>query len=131
MLPFPTFMGTANSMDMQHLEVVHGVPNEVDVDSIEVTETKIRYDMVWHDPNFGRVEQHLKDFGINVVTVTGELAGVRVGMFFAGRPVAGATRRAVTPTATTSCRSRPPRCRACRRRSSTDSSTWRTRTHAG
>jgi nitrite reductase/ring-hydroxylating ferredoxin subunit len=90
-LPFPTFMGTANSMDMQHLEVVHGVPNEVDVDTIDVGETTIEYDMVWHEPNFGRIEQHIKDFGINVVTVTGELAGVRVGMFFAGRPVPGTT----------------------------------------
>jgi nitrite reductase/ring-hydroxylating ferredoxin subunit len=90
-LPFPTFLGTANSMDMQHLEVVHGVPNEVDVDAIDVGDTSIEYDMVWHDPTFGRVEQHIKDFGINVVTVTGELAGVRVGMFFAGRPVPGPT----------------------------------------
>jgi nitrite reductase/ring-hydroxylating ferredoxin subunit len=90
-LPFPTFMGTMNSMDMQHLEVVHGVPNEVDLDTIEIHESGIRYDMVWHDPNFGRVEQHIEDFGTNVVTVTGELAGVRVGMFFAGRPVPGDT----------------------------------------
>ncbi len=90
-LPFPTFIGTMNSMDMQHLEVVHGVPNEVDLETIEVHETGIRYDMVWHDPNFGRVEQHIEDFGTNVVTVTGELAGVRVGMFFAGRPVPGET----------------------------------------
>ena len=90
-LPFPTFIGTMNSMDMQHLEVVHGVPNEVDLETIDVHETGIRYDMVWHDPNFGRVEQHIEDFGTNVVTVTGELAGVRVGMFFVGRPVPGET----------------------------------------
>ncbi|MGH9030985.1 MAG: Rieske 2Fe-2S domain-containing protein [Acidimicrobiia bacterium] len=90
-LPFPTFMGTANSMDMQHLEVVHGVPNEVDVDTIEVSDTTIEYDMVWHEPTFGRVEQHIKDFGTNVVTVTGDLGGVKVGMFFAGRPVPGDT----------------------------------------
>jgi nitrite reductase/ring-hydroxylating ferredoxin subunit len=88
-LPFPTFMGTANSMDAQHLEVVHGVPNELDFDTIDVGETHIEYDMIWHEPNFGRVEQHIKDFGINVVTVTGELAGVRVGMLFAGRPIKG------------------------------------------
>ena len=88
-LPFPTFVGTMNSMDMQHLEVVHGVPNEVDLDAIEVHDSGIRYDMVWHDPSFGRVEQHIEDFGINVVTVTGELAGVRVGMLFAGLPVPG------------------------------------------
>jgi hypothetical protein len=69
-LPFPTFMGTMNSMDMQHLEVVHGVPNEVDLETIEIHESGIRYDMVWHDPNFGRVEQHIEDFGVNVVTVT-------------------------------------------------------------
>jgi hypothetical protein len=80
-----------NSMDMQHLEVVHGVPNEVDLDSIEIHDSGIRYDMVWHEPTFGRVEQHIEDYGINVVTVTGELAGVRVGMFFAGRPVPGET----------------------------------------
>lgn len=90
-LPFPTFMGTMNSMDMQHLEVVHGVPNEVDLDTIEIHDSGIRYDMVWHDPGFGRVEQHIEDFGINVVTVTGELAGVRVGMLFAGLPVPGSS----------------------------------------
>jgi nitrite reductase/ring-hydroxylating ferredoxin subunit len=85
----PHWLATANSMDMQHLEVVHGVPNSVDVDSIEITDTKIEYDMVWEDPNFGRIEQHIKDFGTNVVSILGVMAGVRVGQFFAGRPTPG------------------------------------------
>ncbi len=87
----PSFLATANSMDFQHLEVVHGVPNEVDHDDIEITETKISYDMVWHDPNFGRIEQHIEDFGTNVVSITGTMAGMHIAQFFAGRPVPGET----------------------------------------
>jgi len=90
-LPVPTFLATANSMDFQHLEVVHGVPNEVDHDDIEITETKISYDMVWHDPSFGRIEQHIEDVGINVVSITGTMAGMHIAQFFAGRPVPGET----------------------------------------
>ena len=85
----PHWLATANSMDFQHLEVVHGVPNTVDLDSIEITETKIEYDMVWDDPTFGRIEQHIKDFGTNVVSIVGEMAGVRVAQYFAGRPTPG------------------------------------------
>ena len=76
-------------MDFQHLEVVHGIPSTVDVDDIEITDTKIEYDMVWDDPNFGRIEQHIKDFGTNVVSIIGEMAGVKVAQFFAGRPTPG------------------------------------------
>jgi phenylpropionate dioxygenase-like ring-hydroxylating dioxygenase large terminal subunit len=88
-LELPAFLATANSMDFQHLEVVHGVPNEVDFDDIEITETAIEYDMVWHDPTFGRIEQHIKDFGTNVVSITGTMAGMHIAQFFAGRPVRG------------------------------------------
>src|SRR6266545_3650739 len=85
-MPFPHWLATANSMDMQHLEVVHGVPNEVDLDTIDVGPNHIEYDMVWHDPNFGRIEQHIKDFGSNVVMITGTMAGMELSQFFAGRP---------------------------------------------
>ena len=90
-LPMPSFLATANSMDFQHLEVVHGVPNEVNLDDIDITDTKISYDMVWHDPNFGRIEQHIEDFGTNVVSITGTMAGMHIAQFFAGRPVPGDT----------------------------------------
>lgn len=90
-LAIPSFLATANSMDFQHLEVVHGVPNEVNLDDIEITDTKISYDMVWHDPNFGRIEQHIEDFGTNVVSITGTMAGMHIAQFFAGRPVRGET----------------------------------------
>jgi nitrite reductase/ring-hydroxylating ferredoxin subunit len=83
------WLATANSMDFQHLEVVHGVANSADVDAIEITDTKIEYDMVWEDPNFGRIEQHIKDFGTNVVSIVGVMAGVRVAQYFAGRPTPG------------------------------------------
>ena len=89
-LELPAFLATANSMDFQHLEVVHGVPNEVDFDAIEISATGIEYDMIWHDPNFGRIEQHIQDFGTNVVSITGTMAGVHIAQFFAGRPVPGA-----------------------------------------
>ncbi|HEX6311437.1 MAG TPA: Rieske 2Fe-2S domain-containing protein [Acidimicrobiia bacterium] len=85
----PHWLATANSMDFQHLEVVHGVPNTVDLDAIEITDTSIEYDMVWDDPDFGRIEQHIKDFGTNVVSIIGTMAGVRVAQFFAGRPTPG------------------------------------------
>jgi phenylpropionate dioxygenase-like ring-hydroxylating dioxygenase large terminal subunit len=88
-LAVPTFLATANSMDFQHLEVVHGVPNDADVESIEITDTTIEYDMVWHDPTFGRIEQHIKDFGTNVVSITGTMGGMHIAQFFAGRPVPG------------------------------------------
>jgi len=85
-MPFPHWLATANSMDMQHLEVVHGVPNDVDLDTIDIGPNTIEYDMVWHDPNFGRIEQHIKDFGSNVVMIIGTMAGMELSQFFAGRP---------------------------------------------
>jgi phenylpropionate dioxygenase-like ring-hydroxylating dioxygenase large terminal subunit len=85
-MPFPHWLATANSMDMQHLEVVHGVPNDVDLDTIDVGPNHIEYDMVWHDPNFGRIAQHIKDFGSNVVMIMGTMAGMELSQFFAGRP---------------------------------------------
>lgn len=85
-MPFPHWLATANSMDMQHLEVVHGVPSDVDLDTIDVGPNNIEYDMVWHDPNFGCIEQHIKDFGSNVVMIIGTMAGMHLSQFFAGRP---------------------------------------------
>jgi hypothetical protein len=87
LMPFPHWLATANSMDMQHLEVVHGVSSEYDLDTIDVGPTHIEYDMVWHDPNFGRIEQHIKDFGSNVVMIMGTMAGIELSQFFAGRPM--------------------------------------------
>lgn len=85
-MPFPHWLATANSMDMQHLEVVHGVPNEVDLDTIDIDTFHIEYDMVWHDPTFGKIEQHIKDFGSNVVMIIGTMGGMELSQFFAGRP---------------------------------------------
>jgi nitrite reductase/ring-hydroxylating ferredoxin subunit len=67
-----------NSMDLQHLRILHGLKIDCDPDAIEVGDSTIDYDAVIEDPNLGVMEQHITVFGTNTIMLSGTMGGMEV-----------------------------------------------------
>lgn len=80
-----------NSIDVQHLRVVHRLKVECDLDTIEVGDHTIDYDLVLEDANLGVMRQHMKVFGTSAVLVATEIGGVDllIGATAAPKPDGG------------------------------------------
>ncbi len=90
-----------NSVDFQHLRVVHGLQVEVDYDAVEFEAKGLHYDVRFEDPSLGAFEQYVEVFGTNVIALSGTLAGAPLMTMFAGVPQPDASTRGFVVTATT------------------------------
>src|SRR5207237_847196 len=78
-----------NSVDFQHLRVLHGLRIECDPGTIAFRDHSVEYDVVFEDPNLGVFEQHVKVFGTNTITLSGRMAGADLLTLFSGVPLPG------------------------------------------
>jgi nitrite reductase/ring-hydroxylating ferredoxin subunit len=90
-LPVPPWTLITNSMDFQHLRVLHGMKFDKSPDDIAYGTDTIAYDMKFEDPNGAVFEQKIKVFGSNTITLAGPMNGIEVFAMFSGRPVPGGT----------------------------------------
>jgi phenylpropionate dioxygenase-like ring-hydroxylating dioxygenase large terminal subunit len=68
--PAEPYMLLSNSMDFQHLEVVHGMTIHDDALNMNVTTHNIEYALDADVPGMGSLRQHIKVFGTNCITIS-------------------------------------------------------------
>ena len=70
-LPVEPWVPFTNSMDFQHLRVLHGLKIECDPDAIDVGDYRIQYDVRFEDPNLGVFDQRIRVTGTNTIALAG------------------------------------------------------------
>ena len=85
-LPVEPWVPFTNSMDFQHLRVLHGLKIECDPDAIEVGDYRIQYDVRFEDPNLGVFDQRIRVTGTNTIALAGRLNGMAILSMATGTP---------------------------------------------
>jgi phenylpropionate dioxygenase-like ring-hydroxylating dioxygenase large terminal subunit len=85
-LPVEPWVPFTNSMDFQHLRVLHGLKIECDPDAIEVSDYRIQYDVRFEDPNLGIFDQRIRVTGTNTIALAGRLNGMAILSMATGTP---------------------------------------------
>ncbi|MGO9450120.1 MAG: aromatic ring-hydroxylating oxygenase subunit alpha [Candidatus Binataceae bacterium] len=85
-LPVEPWVPFTNSMDFQHLRVLHGLKIDFDPNQIEVGEHRIQYDVRFEDPNLGVFDQTIRVTGTNTIALAGRLNGMSVFSMATGSP---------------------------------------------
>jgi hypothetical protein len=89
-----------NSVDFQHLRVLHRLRIDCDPATIAFGDHTVEYDVVFEDPNLGVFEQHVKVFGTNTITLSGRMGGADLLTLFSGVPLPNGRTRGWVVTAT-------------------------------
>jgi len=85
-LPVEPWVPFTNSMDFQHLRVLHGLKIDCNPDQIHVGPHKIEYDVRFEDPNLGIFDQSIRVSGTNTIALAGKLNGMSVLSMATGTP---------------------------------------------
>jgi nitrite reductase/ring-hydroxylating ferredoxin subunit len=85
-LPVEPWVPFTNSMDFQHLRVLHGLKIDCNPDQIQVGPYKIEYDVRFEDPNLGVFDQSIRVTGTNTIALAGKLNGMNVLSMATGTP---------------------------------------------
>jgi nitrite reductase/ring-hydroxylating ferredoxin subunit len=85
-LPVEPWVPFTNSMDFQHLRVLHGLKIECDPDAIDITDYRIQYDVRFEDPNLGVFDQRIRVTGTNTIALAGRLNGMAILSMATGTP---------------------------------------------
>jgi phenylpropionate dioxygenase-like ring-hydroxylating dioxygenase large terminal subunit len=85
-LPVEPWVPFTNSMDFQHLRVLHGLKIDCDPDQIDVGEYQINYDVRFEDPNLGVFDQQIRVTGTNTIALAGRLNGMHILSMATGTP---------------------------------------------
>ncbi len=99
-LPVEPWVPFTNSMDFQHLRVLHGLKIECDPDAIEVGDYRIQYDVRFEDPNLGVFDQRIRVTGTNTIALAGRLNGMAILSMATGTPTPDGRTRGWSVTAT-------------------------------
>jgi len=99
-LPVEPWVPFTNSMDFQHLRVLHGLKIDCDPDAIRVGDRKIEYEVTFEHPDFGVFDQHIRVTGTNTIALTGRLNGMDILSMATGTPTPDGRTRGWSVTAT-------------------------------
>ncbi len=99
-LPVEPWVPFTNSVDFQHLRVLHGLKIEFNPDDIRVGRYGFEYDVRFEDPKFGIFDQEIRVTGTNTIALTGELNGMKVLSMATGSPMDGGRTKGWMITAT-------------------------------
>ncbi len=82
--PVEHWVPLTNSVDFQHLRVLHGLKVEYDPDDVKVTDHGLDYDVHFESPQFGAFDQHIHVSGTNTISLSGKMAGMDALSMFTG-----------------------------------------------
>src|SRR5215472_10513102 len=85
-LPVEPWVPFTNSMDFEHLRVLHGLKIDFDPKRIRVGDYRIQYDVRFEDPNLGVFDQCIRVTGTNTIALAGKLNGMSVCSMATGTP---------------------------------------------
>jgi phenylpropionate dioxygenase-like ring-hydroxylating dioxygenase large terminal subunit len=99
-LPVEPWVPFTNSMDFQHLRVLHGLKIDCDPEAIRVGDHQIEYEVRFEHSDFGAFDQKIRVTGTNTIALTGRLNGMDVLSMATGTPSANGCTRGWMVTAT-------------------------------
>jgi nitrite reductase/ring-hydroxylating ferredoxin subunit len=105
--PTDTFVAYSNSMDFQHLEVVHGAKILTKPEDVNVEKYSVWYDHRSIFPGLGEMQQRIRIFGTNCITISGPMLGRDTYMMSVGRPLPGNRHVNYTVSATPKASGKP------------------------
>jgi phenylpropionate dioxygenase-like ring-hydroxylating dioxygenase large terminal subunit len=82
----PCWVPFTNSVDFQHLRVLHGLKIDFDPRDIRMRDYDFEYDVKFEDPNYGIFDQQIRVTGTNTIALTGELNGMKILSMATGTP---------------------------------------------
>jgi nitrite reductase/ring-hydroxylating ferredoxin subunit len=85
-LPVEPWVPFTNSMDFQHLRVLHGLKIDCDPEQIEVGDYRIEYRVRFEHPDFGIFDQQIRVTGTNTIALAGRLNGMAILSMATGTP---------------------------------------------
>ncbi|RVT42347.1 aromatic ring-hydroxylating oxygenase subunit alpha [Sphingobium algorifonticola] len=84
-----SYMVFSNSMDFQHLKVVHGVELIGDLEDLEITDRGMTYSQNMKIPGIGTVRQTIRAWGTNSIALEGVTMGRKTFQMSVGCPLPG------------------------------------------
>ncbi len=82
----PCWVPFTNSVDFQHLRVLHGLKIDFDPRDIKMSKYGFEYDVKFEDPKMGIFDQQIRVSGTNTIALTGELNGMKILSMATGTP---------------------------------------------
>jgi phenylpropionate dioxygenase-like ring-hydroxylating dioxygenase large terminal subunit len=98
-LPVEPWVPFTNSVDFQHLRVLHGLKVECDPRAVKIGDYRLEYDALLEDPQMGRFDQQIRVTGTNTIALTGDLNGMPVLSMATGSPMEGGRTKGWSVTA--------------------------------
>ncbi len=83
----------SNSMDFNHLEIVHGMKITNPAEDMHISTFHIYYDLQAEVPGLGHMNQYIHTFGTNCITIASETMGREMFMCSCSVPEPGDTCR--------------------------------------
>jgi nitrite reductase/ring-hydroxylating ferredoxin subunit len=77
-LPVEPWVAFTNTVDFQHLRVLHGLKIESDPRDVRIENYTLEYDLQFEEPRMGRFDLKLRVVGTNTVAVTVGMSGMPV-----------------------------------------------------
>jgi nitrite reductase/ring-hydroxylating ferredoxin subunit len=75
-----------NSVDFQHLKVLHGLEFEFDPNDIRAVDYGLEYEMRFASSDFGAFDQRIRVFGTNTLCLRGTMDGRKMLTMYTGTP---------------------------------------------
>lgn len=90
----------SNSVDFMHLRHVHGLDFEAAPETITFEDTGFGYPMAFIDPQLGKMEQQIRVYGTNCITLSATAGELPALSMYAGVPIPGGITRGYTVSGT-------------------------------
>jgi nitrite reductase/ring-hydroxylating ferredoxin subunit len=95
------YMVFSNSMDLQHLKVVHGIELIGELEDLQITPHTMSYHQLMKVPGMGTMPQKISIWGTNSISLEGQLMGRATYQMSVGLPLPGGNIRNFNIDATT------------------------------
>ena len=99
-LPVPPYVIVSNTMDFQHVAVMHGATMDREPESFDIQDHTVEFENDVEDPTLGSVHQHFKLFGTNTLTLSNQMGPVELLSLFTATPINDGLTKGYVVTAT-------------------------------
>ena len=84
--PLEHWVVLTNSVDFQHLRVLHGLKITFDPDDVRIVDHGLEYEVQFESPEFGAFDQKIRVFGTNTICLRGTMGGQKMLTMYTGTP---------------------------------------------
>lgn len=84
--PLEHWVVLTNSVDFQHLRILHGLEIKFDPNDVRMVDYGLEYEAQFESPDFGAFDQKIRVFGTNTICLRGTMAGQQMLTMYTGTP---------------------------------------------